>query len=99
MTRTNVRSRNARGERRDEGRARSSMTYGPIGRACRAAGRGYLYWWGRAARGAGRTFRVRHASSGVARHDAPLIDERAATRWRRAAEGGDEDAGAKGAIR
>jgi hypothetical protein len=35
----------------------------------------------------------------LAANDAPLIDERAATRWRRAAEGGDEDAGAKGAIR
>ena len=36
-----------------------------------------------------------HPSAFVAANDAPLIDERAATRGRSATEGGDERAGAK----
>jgi hypothetical protein len=35
-----------------------------------------------------------HALSSIANHDAPRIGERAATRGRRAMEGGDERAGA-----
>jgi hypothetical protein len=48
----------------------------------------------------GLAFRVRpHRDSAVARHDAPLIDERAASRRRTATEDGDERSGATRRIR
>jgi hypothetical protein len=61
-----MRDRNACGERRDQARARASMTCYP----------------------------TRESMPG-SRYDAPLVDERAATRGRGATEGGEELAGAK----
>src|SRR5580693_5513201 len=73
--------RNARGERRDQGRARWSMTYGPT--SCRPTSRTARRLDERFASTHGRLRR---------RHHAPLIGERAATLGRSATGGGDERA-------
>jgi hypothetical protein len=88
-----VLQRNARGERRDQGRTRSSMNLPPdVGghAGWQQRGHGTAGLW--VPRGRDEPF-APHAAAFVVHHDAPLIGERAATRGRGATEGGDEHAG------